>query len=202
MRQGCYNKNLRRYIYYGAKGITVCSRWINSFVNFLEDMGEKPNGYCLLRIDKKLPYSKNNCKWATHQEICDNRDMPIVKYKLGGNEFTNKQIAEKYNLNKRTSWARLRMLGWDKESFERGKNIKGLNNKTKSLRKLFENYKEVLTLKEIEFVSLRIGIDSTPRTLQEVADIKRLTKQRVAQIIDMAVFKMMKSVNNFNKTKL
>jgi len=197
-KQRCYNKNSKLYKNYGGLGVTVCKRWKNSFANFLKDMGEQPSGYCLKIINKKLPYSKRNCKWATHQEISDNRDMPIVKYNLSGEEVTIKQVADRYHLRKNLAACRL-YQGWSKESFERGKNVVTLNNRTKLLKKLFESHKEVLTLKEIEFISLRIGIDSTtPRTLQEVADIKGLTRQRVAQILDMAVFKMMKSVNDSN----
>jgi len=200
-KQRCYNKNSEHYKDYGALGITVCKRWKNSFANFLKDMGERPDGHWLMRLNKKIKFSKLNCKWATPQEISDNRDMPIIKYNLGGEEVTIKEVAEKYHIKKNIAACRLHQ-GWSKESFERGKNMITLNNHTKLLRKLFDSHKEVLTLKEIEFMSLRIGIDSTPKTLQEVADMKGLTRQRVAQILDNSVFKMMKSINNFNKAEL
>jgi hypothetical protein len=48
---------------YGEKGIRVCDRW-NEFLNFLEDMGPKPKGSWLIRIDKKRNFCPENCKWV------------------------------------------------------------------------------------------------------------------------------------------
>lgn len=65
------------YNAYGALGITVCKRWlgINGFTNFVEDMGVKPNGTTLDRIDNSKGYSKNNCRWATqHMQAANKRN--------------------------------------------------------------------------------------------------------------------------------
>lgn len=57
---------------YSGRGISVCERWQSSFPNFLEDMGEKPHGLTLDRIDNDKGYSKDNCRWATYLEQGNN----------------------------------------------------------------------------------------------------------------------------------
>lgn len=61
----CYNPKNKAYKNYGARGITVCDRWLESFFNFEEDMGECPEGLSLERIENHLGYGPENCKWET-----------------------------------------------------------------------------------------------------------------------------------------
>lgn len=72
MRQRCEDPNHDDYPSYGGRGITVCERW-SSFENFLEDMGEKPQGRSIDRIDNDAGYCKSNCRWATAIEQANNK---------------------------------------------------------------------------------------------------------------------------------
>jgi len=72
MMSRCYDENNNRYFAYGAKGIEVCEEW-KDFRNFLSDMGERPNGTSLDRIDGELDYCLENCRWATPKVQSINR---------------------------------------------------------------------------------------------------------------------------------
>lgn len=95
MKDRCYNPNNTFYRYYGGRGIGMDKRWLgnNGFTNFCKDIGERPEGYTIDRIDNNKGYSPDNCMWKSRSDNQLNRGLQsnntsgekgIHKYKANG----------------------------------------------------------------------------------------------------------------------
>ncbi len=109
----CYQPSCPSYKYAGARGIEVCSRWRESFVAFLEDMGPKPTPqHSILRIRKSENYAPGNCRWATPTEQARNRPEFNHNLTFRGRTLTVAEWAEITGIDPATITSRL-TLGWD-----------------------------------------------------------------------------------------
>lgn len=102
MHDRCERYGNASYSKYGGRGIGVCEEW-GDFKVFLRDMGEKPTGHSIERIDGKLGYGPENCVWASIFAQNNNRSCNrIVSYK--GAEYKLANLARHLNMNPKTLW--------------------------------------------------------------------------------------------------
>jgi hypothetical protein len=82
MKKRCLNQNHKSFMHYGGRGINICQSWIDSFDNFINDMGLRPsNNHSLDRLDNNKGYSKENCRWSTRTEQARNvRTNRIIEF--------------------------------------------------------------------------------------------------------------------------
>lgn len=112
MKARCLDKNDKDYPRWGGRGIKICQAWQDSFVQFYKDMGERPHGYTIDRINNEGDYEPENCRWAKQKTQSNNtRKNYYVEYK--GRIQTAKQWAEELQIVEyKTMLYRLR-TGWD-----------------------------------------------------------------------------------------
>jgi len=91
----CTKPSNKRYSDYGGKGIIVCDRWLESFTNFISDMGVCPDGMQIDRIDNNGNYEPSNCRWISPKDNMENRSVS-GKYIVYGNVFFSASDAAKY----------------------------------------------------------------------------------------------------------
>lgn len=109
MWQRCTNPNHQKYVFYGGRGISISPEW-EDFWAFVSDMGPRPQGFLLERVDNNKGYSKDNCKWAPYHEQARNKRTNI-KIKGGVAIDASKELGGSSGLVAE----RIRLLGWDPE---------------------------------------------------------------------------------------
>jgi hypothetical protein len=114
IKKRCLNPNEPAYKHYGARGITVCDRWLESYSNFLSDMGRAPSKrHSIDRINTNGNYEASNCRWATPKEQANNkRNTTYLEY--NGQNKTIVEWCEFTGINYRAIRSRLR-YGWSIE---------------------------------------------------------------------------------------
>ncbi len=118
IRMRCTKPSQVSYKHYGAKGIKVCSRWMNSFENFLADMGQAPSkDHSIDRIDSAGDYEPSNCRWATSKEQARNTSRNKT-YMVGGVVGCLIEHCDRYGISPSTAHCRM-SRGWSpEEAFE------------------------------------------------------------------------------------
>lgn len=102
MKARCLNPRCKDYARWGARGVTVCHRWAESFEAFLSDMGPRPLATSLDRIDSDGNYEPGNCRWATAKEQARNRKRKL-KWHIQGETFeTSTDAAQRFGVSAST----------------------------------------------------------------------------------------------------
>ena len=111
MKARCLNPSDQAYGDYGGRGIRVCERWLNSYESFAEDMGKRPGGMSIERINVNGNYEPSNCKWATAKEQTRNRRCTLqAVYK--STKMSLSEAAERSGIPYRVLRERKQRLGW------------------------------------------------------------------------------------------
>jgi hypothetical protein len=103
----CSSKDDKAFKHYGAKGVVVCQRWLQSFDDFYEDMGPRPSAdYSLDRIDSTGNYEPSNCRWASRIEQANNKRWN-KRVSFFGEMLTAREIADKTGVPLKTIKSRV-----------------------------------------------------------------------------------------------
>jgi hypothetical protein len=109
----CENPRRPDYPRYGGRGISVCPEWRASFAAFLRDMGPRPDGASLDRVNNDGPYAPSNCRWATrHQQMQNTSATRVIEFR--GRRLGLAAWAREIGINKESLRTRL-LRGWTVE---------------------------------------------------------------------------------------
>ena len=115
MKQRCYYPKANSFHLYGARGITVCRAWRNSFAQFLADMGPRPSRkHTLERRNNNKSYSLKNCSWATYSQQARNRRNSVF-VTVEGIKMVLIEACEKYGVPYKKAYQRINTYKWSVE---------------------------------------------------------------------------------------
>lgn len=130
MIKRCRGKTVKDKKNYVDRGIKVCERWLESFENFLKDMGRKPDGFSLDRIDNDKGYFKENCRWTNIKQQNDNK-RGCLYFSHQGETLTIARWAEKLGItrSKAYEWIKREGINWVVDNLDKIKKCKtGMTN--------------------------------------------------------------------------
>lgn len=111
MKRRCHNPNNKDYPRWGGRGIKVCQRWRDSYAAFCEDMGERPEGHSLDRIDNDGDYCPENCQWAPLAEQNRNKRNNVY-FSVDGKQLCLRDACAHYGIPPNTYYQRIKK-GWE-----------------------------------------------------------------------------------------
>ena len=115
IKKRCLDSNHSTYKNYGKRGIKICDRWLDSFENFLEDMGNCPSDiHSIDRVNNDGNYESLNCRWATRKEQNNNCRRNRL-FDHDGLQYTLSQLCEKLNVKYHLIYDRIYVLNWTLE---------------------------------------------------------------------------------------
>jgi hypothetical protein len=126
--RACENPKHMHFGRYGGRGISVCDRWRRSFADFVADMGPRPDGHTLDRVNNDGNYEPDNCRWATRKQQSNNRDSArgersgnskltestvlAIRAAVSAGGFTQQQIASRFGISRASIYYVVRRLSW------------------------------------------------------------------------------------------
>lgn len=124
MKQRCLNPNNQAYDNYGGRGIKVCERWVESFINFYEDMGPRPSkNHSIDRIDNDSGYSPDNCEWVI-RSVQNRNHRRNVWIDVGTESLVIEDWCNELGVHRRTYYNRIRVGHSPQDSLLMGYGLK------------------------------------------------------------------------------
>lgn len=119
----CYNKKHTSYPRYGGRGVVVCDEWRESYQTFVRDMGLRPEGKSLDRINNDGPYSKANCRWVDdYEQNANKRNSLIVECE--GKKMALCEVARRYGVPYQKLYNQHRTQGYPlPQAIDRARNL-------------------------------------------------------------------------------
>lgn len=143
MKRRCYNPRVPGWKWYGGKGIQVCERWRTSFASFLTDMGPRPAGMTLERLDGNGNYEPSNCAWRSRKEQANNTSGNY-RFTAGSETKTLAEWSDATGIPAARIRARLTKLGMTGEEAIRDVKLRG--DGTRTAQQLYTHGGKTMTL--------------------------------------------------------